>query len=279
MSQNAQSLQVTPIANNDLSAKNDTIHNSAQLGALLMFASSNLPIGSYTYSQGVEAAIEAGLIFDEASMLAWMRDYQALASMGFEMPLIVAIAELLAQDKTELADELAAYYMASRESHEFVLEASQLAHALGAWVEAVLDLTVPESIRQQGFLPLFAHICQHNKMSHDAIAMAYGFGQLENMVLAAVKTVPLGQMAGQRILWQLQAELQRELPELIGKVVETVGAWLNEPQTMPKNEQENPVQKLEISILIARLTSAGNLPNLAMLSCQHEQQYSRLFRS
>jgi len=159
------------------------------------------------------------------------------------------------------------------------LEASQLAHALGAWVEAVLDLTVPDSIRQQGFLPLFAHICQHNKMSHDAIAIAYGFGQLENMVLAAVKTVPLGQMAGQRILWQLQAELQRELPELIGEVVETVGAWLNEPHAIPENELETPAQRPEISILIARLTSAGNLPNLAMLSCQHEQQYSRLFRS
>ena len=253
--------------------------NSNQLGALLMFASSNLPIGSYTYSQGVEAAIEAGLVNDEHSMLAWMQDYQALALIGFELPLIVAIAELLAQDKAELADEIAAYYMASRESNEFVLEASQLAHALGAWVEAVLDLTVPESIREQGFLPLFAHICQHNKMSHDAIAMAYGFGQLENMVLAAVKNVPLGQMAGQRILWKLQAELQRELPELISEVVETVGAWLNEPQTMPKNELETPVQKPEISILIARLTSAGNLSNLAMLSCQHEQQYSRLFRS
>jgi urease accessory protein len=271
MSQNSSISQAAELSNLE--------NNSNQLGALLMFASSNLPIGSYTYSQGVEAAIEAGLIFDEASMLAWMQDYQALALMGFELPLIVAIAELLARDETELADKLAAYYMASRESHEFMLEASQLAHALGAWVEAVLDLTVPESIRQQGFLSLFAHICQHNKMSHDAIAMAYGFGQLENMVLAAVKTVPLGQMAGQRILWQLQTELQHELPALIKKTTQTVISWLNEPQTMPKNKLENPVQKPEISILIARLTSVGNLPNLAMLSCRHEQQYSRLFRS
>ncbi|CAM3976746.1 urease accessory protein UreF [Psychrobacter arenosus] len=271
MSQNSSSSQAAELLNIE--------NNSNQLGALLMFASSNLPIGSYTYSQGVEAAIEAGLIYNEESMLAWMQDYQSLALMGFELPLIVALAELLARNETELADELAAYYMASRESHEFVLETSQLAHALGAWVEAVLDLTVPESIRQQGFLPLFAHICQHHKMSHDAIAMAYGFGQLENMVLAAVKTVPLGQMAGQRILWQLQAELQHELPILIKETTQTVISWLNKPQAMSKNEQEIPVRKLEISILIARLTSAGNLPNLAMLSCQHEQQYSRLFRS
>ena len=254
-------------------------NNSNQLGALLMFASSNLPIGSYTYSQGVEAAIEAGLIDDEASMLAWMQDYQDLALMGFELPLILGLAELLAQQETDYANDLAAYYMASRESHEFVLEASQLAHALSAWVEAVLDLNVPEAIREQGFLPLFAHICQHNDMSHDAIAMAYGFGQLENMVLAAVKTVPLGQMAGQRILWKLQAELQRELPSFINATTQTVKSWLNKPQTILKNDLDDPVQKPDISILVARLTSAGNLPNLAMLSCQHEQQYSRLFRS
>lgn len=260
-----------------------------------MFASSNLPIGSYTYSQGVEAAIEAGLIHNEVSMLAWMQDYQALALMGFELPLIVALAELLVQQETDYANELAAYYMASRESHEFVLEASQLAHALGAWVEAVLDLNVPDTIREQGFLPLFAHICQHNDMSHDAIAMAYGFGQLENMVLAAVKTVPLGQMAGQRILWKLQAELQRELPSLIQVATQTVRLWLSDTKAnltsanldianldvanLDGSVATATHSKTDITLLIAQLTSAGNLPNLAMLSCKHEQQYSRLFRS
>ena len=53
-----------------------------------MLASSNLPIGSYTYSQGVESAIESGVISDEASTLAFMQDYLELAVIGYELPLL-----------------------------------------------------------------------------------------------------------------------------------------------------------------------------------------------
>ena len=63
-------------------------NQSTQLGQLLMLASSNLPIGSYTYSQGVESAIESGIISDEASTLTFMQDYLALAVIGYELPVL-----------------------------------------------------------------------------------------------------------------------------------------------------------------------------------------------
>ena len=239
-----------------------------------MLASSNLPIGSYTYSQGVEAAIESGLIVDESTTLAWLQDYLQLALIGFELPLLLAHFYLLQQGQLKVADALAEHYMASRESHEFALEASQLAHALSAWIDAVLQLSVPKSISEQGFLPLFVHVCQHSQLDANTTAMTYAFGQLENMVLAAVKTVPLGQMAGQRILWQLQAELQSDINELELQVDTILAKWLNKHQLNQPSELINDLPEL-----ITQLCPAASLPNLAMLSCQHEMQYSRLFRS
>ena len=249
-----------------------------------MLASSNLPIGSYTYSQGIEAAIEAGLVIDESTTLAWLQDYLQWALLGFELPLLLAHFYLLEYEQLAIADALAEHYMASRESHEFALEASQLAHALSAWVDAVLKLSVPKSICQQGFLPLFVHVCQHSRLDASTTAMTYAFGQLENMVLAAVKTVPLGQMAGQRILWQLQSQLQAAICELESQVNITLNSWLNESQHQLSGEIRDDKDLLiselaDLSELISQLCPAASLPNLAMLSCQHEQQYSRLFRS
>ena len=255
--------------------------NSVPYGAILMLASSNLPIGSYTYSQGVEAAIEAGFVINESTTLAWLQDYLQLALLGFELPLLLAHFNLLEQGQLTVADALAEYYMASRESHEFALEASQLAHALSAWIDAVLELSVPKSISQQGFLPLFVHVCQHSQLDATTTAMTYAFGQLENMVLAAVKTVPLGQMAGQRILWQLQSQLQPAICKLESQVDTILNNWLNKYQLNLSGESTNNTDLViaNLSELLSQLCPAASLPNLAMLSSAHEQQYSRLFRS
>ncbi|WP_227430048.1 urease accessory protein UreF [Psychrobacter sp. I-STPA6b] len=248
-------------------------------GAVLMLASSNLPIGSYTYSQGVETAIEVGLISDEQTALAWLEDYLKLALLGFELPLLLAHFFLLQRGHHQLADTLAEHYMASRESHEFSLESSQLAHALSAWVDAVLQMSVPSTIRQQGFLPLFVHTCQHSGLSIQATAMTYAFGQLENMVLATVKTVPLGQMAGQRVLWQLQVRLESAIHPLITQVEDKLNDWLNRLDSCPASNKPLSELNAQCNELLSEICPSANLPNLAILSCQHERQYSRLFRS
>nr|WP_255016828.1 urease accessory UreF family protein [Psychrobacter sp. PraFG1]UTT87719.1 hypothetical protein MN210_16635 [Psychrobacter sp. PraFG1] len=123
-------------------------------GRLLMLASSNLPIGSYTYSQGIEPAIEAGLIYDESSTLEFMSDYLQLALTGYELPTLALMVTALTNDNEHLAQALAADYHASRESKEFVFESTQLAISLSAWLDEVLDLNVPDELLRHGFLPL-----------------------------------------------------------------------------------------------------------------------------
>ena len=112
-------------------------------------------------------------------------------------------------------------------------------------VKDVLKKTV-EVKKQFGFVPVYAQLCGRLELNDMDVLTAYTFTVLENQVLAAVKTVPLGQMAGQRILWHLHGLV----PQAVEKALK-----LNDEQ----------------------LSSA--LPRYAMLSMKHETQYSRLFRS
>ena len=253
----------------------NNLNNMDVTGRLLMLASSNLPIGSYTYSQGIEPAIESGLIHDESSSMDFMSDYLELALCRYELPLLALMIEALMVDDVELADALGADYHASRESKEFVYESSQLALSLSAWLDNVLELNVPDSLLAHGFLPLFAHISSHWQFNPVQAMTTYAFGQIENMVLAAVKTVPLGQMAGQRIIWQLQQLLSTQVYPLATSVKQS----FLQVQDMPLELNTPNVSILKLNLLYKQLHMSANLPNLAILSCQHERQYSRLFRS
>ena len=253
-----------------------------QLGQLLMLASSNLPIGSYTYSQGVESAIESGVVSDEASTLVFMQDYLALAVIGYELPILGLIMLALGQGNDALAANLAHDYHASLESKEFVLESQQLAQAMVSWLNEVLSLGIPAEIPEDGYLPLFAHIAQHWQLPLAQSMTTYGFAQLENMVLAAVKTVPLGQMAGQRILWQLQSELAAQIDAVSDNVRRTFNELITSSDAIG-NVDTNMLEEQDCQTLCQKLyetlNTSNNLPNLAILSSMHEEQYSRLFRS
>jgi urease accessory protein len=78
------------------------------------------------------------------------------------------------------------------------------------------------------------------------VALAYAFGWSENMMQAAIKSVPLGQSSGQRIL----ARLANEIPAAVDHALSLDDA-----------------------------DRQAFTPMLAILSAQHETQYSRLFRS
>ncbi|WP_442439837.1 urease accessory protein UreF [Psychrobacter sp.] len=266
-------------------------HNDKEVtGRLLMLASSNLPIGSYTYSQGVEPAIESGLIHDESSCLTFMSDYLELALCRYELPLLALMIEALDIEDLALADALGADYHASRETKEFVYESNQLTLSLSSWLDEVLELNVPDSLLIHGFLPLFAQISSHWQLQPAQAVTTYAFGQIENMVLAAVKTVPLGQMAGQRIIWQLQQLLSKQVHALAAKVKDSflqiqsmpIEADTTQADTVRASTTETDTineSTAKLNLLFAKLNISASLPNLAILSCQHERQYSRLFRS
>ncbi|MFH7766911.1 urease accessory protein UreF [Acinetobacter sp. BSP-28] len=220
-----------------------SITNASQLLSLLTLSSTALPIGAYCYSQGVESAIEKGMLHDEASCVSYFHEVLEMLLVRFELPVLKRLVETF--DDAEQFQHWAEFYRASRESKELLAESQQLAFSLNAWIRDVLKQT-PSVKKQLGFVPVYAHLCGELGLDLADVLTAYSFTVLENQVLAAVKTIPLGQMSGQRILWQLHQQIPAAVQAALA------------------------LEDHEIS---------SALPQYAMLSMSHETQYSRLFRS
>ncbi|MDD3765151.1 MAG: urease accessory protein UreF [Nevskiales bacterium] len=219
---------------------------SDALGALLQLSSPALPVGAYSYSQGLERAIEDGLIHDAASAQEWIADSLKLVLGRFEAPVWLRLrAAWDAADRTVFAawNEL---FIATRETRELRAETLQMGYSLrkllgdlgyGSPVEADAELSFPAA-------HAYASACW--KISPSVGLHGYLYGWLENQVTAALKTVPLGQVAGQRMLLALR-------PEVSGVV--------------------DAALRMDDDAL------STQAPMLGIVSSRHEIQYSRLFRS
>jgi urease accessory protein len=223
----------------------------APLLQLLWLASPMLPVGGFSYSEGLEAAIEAGAVHDETTTHAWLLDQLHLALGRSELPLLAqAMAAWRAHDGARIA-ELNEWALATRETAELRRQAEQMGRSMLDWLRqrAADDPRIATLARlaPAPAWPLaFALAAARSGADPRDAMLAFGFGWAENMVQAALKAAPLGQSAGQRVLAQLAAALPA--------VVEAALA-------MPDGERQ------------------ALMPMLAILSSQHETQYSRLFRS
>lgn len=220
-----------------------SVTNATQLLKLLTLSSTALPVGAYCYSQGVESAINKGMIHDEISSMRYFEEVLQMLLLRFELPLLKRLMQNYSCEQDFMY--WANIYRASRESKELLAESKQLAFSLNAWIKDVLK--IPVNVKKQfGFVPVYAELSARLQLNITDVLTAYTFTVLENQVLAAVKTIPLGQMSGQRILWHLHTLI----PQAVADALELADADIS-----------------------------SNLPQYAMLSMQHETQYSRLFRS
>jgi urease accessory protein len=204
------------------------------LARLLQLASPTLPVGAYSYSQGLEAAIEAGLVRNEETARQWIADVLELSMACME-------AQVLRAQIAEPTQERNDFFVATRETAELRAETLQMGQALA---KLLSDLGVEVLIESPAYPTAYALAVRHWRIEPRGAVLAYLWSWLENQVMAAVKAVPLGQTAGQKILLELGSRLENlaatELPE---------NSWSN------------------------------FAPGLALLSVRHETQYSRLFRS
>ena len=205
------------------------------LAKLLQLASPTLPVGAYSYSGGLEAACEEGIVTDAASAQRWIGDVLEFSVARMEGPIVFRMM------KDQSWNE---FFLASRESAELRAETVQMGYSLNRLFK---DLGLGEApVEEPSFPAAFAYAAAQWKIEPEAALQAYLWAWLENQVMAAVKAVPLGQTDGQRMLLSLGSRIE----ELVKKAMQM------------KDED------------------IGNFaPGLAMLSAQHESQYSRLFRS
>ena len=214
------------------------------LAKLLQLASPTLPVGAYSYSGGLEAACEAGVVSDAASAERWIGDVLEWSTARMEAPILLSFLSGFEKKDLKKAEKTNEMFLASRETAELRAETVQMGYSLNRLLKDIGVGEVP--VEEPSFPAAFAFAAAHWKIKPEDALQAYLWAWLENQVMAAVKTVPLGQTDGQRIL----LSLGNLLPAMVEKA---------------KSLKEEDL---------------GNfVPGLAMLSSMHETQYSRLFRS
>ncbi|HEY0791421.1 MAG TPA: urease accessory protein UreF [Chthoniobacterales bacterium] len=236
-----------------LTAERDTAPalNPRELGALLQLASPGLPVGAFSYSSGLEAAVEHGLVTDAASALDWIRAGLCDVLGNGEVPLLARLRVAWRNGSYPCVLHWNGWHLASRETVELRAETEQMGWSL---VQVIEHLTwgSPENrarlraMRPVGFVCAFAFAAAALNLGPEAATTAFCFSWLENQVMAAIKAVPLGQAAGQQILYRLT----KEIPGVIARA-----------STLADDEV------------------SSFAPQLTVLSSRHASQYSRIFRS
>jgi urease accessory protein len=223
-----------------------------QLARLLQLASPALPVGAYTYSQGLEWAVESAVIGNEATAGRWIADLLQHGIGRYEAPLVAALMTAWsAGDAAEIA-RLNGEFLASRESAELRAETVQMGFSLNRLVRDLRDPALAEvertlaSLAEIAFPTAWAGLAAAWNIAPEAAVTAYLWSWAENQVMAALKAVPLGQASGQRLL-----------AELGGQIPAVAAAALQLPETQWSNFT----------------------PAFAIACARHETQYSRLFRS
>jgi urease accessory protein len=218
---------------------------------LLQMASQALPIGGYSHSQGLESAVEAGLVGDEASVQQWISDVLRFSMSSYELLCLRDMSEAWIAGEVAALRMLNEEFLATRESCELRRASVQMGFSLRTLLEALPGLpnTLIETLRalSEPSLPCVWSGAAHawSIPANDSMT-AYLWSWAENQVLVAIKSVPIGQSAGQRILLTIGST-----------IAELARAW------EPRND----------------LPRSNFAPGLAILSARHETQYSRLFRS
>jgi len=221
------------------------------LARLLQLASPALPVGAYSYSQGLEAAVEAGLVRDTASARAWIGEVLAFAVARFEAPVWWRLhASWSAQDLARVA-HWNDIFRSSRESAELRAETLQMGYSLQRLLLEIGAFDEPSLAQLRGvgditFPAAFTFAVAQWEIPARSALIAYLWAWLENQVMAALKSVPLGQTDGQRLLLALAALLPGIADAACGLVDDDL---------------------------------CNYAPGFAIMCSRHETQYSRLFRS
>jgi len=226
---------------------------NALLSALHL-ASPALPVGGFAYSQGLEQAIEERWVTDMEQTYVWIRDVMLLSLARQELPWWLRCYDAAQAAQWEVLIEANQQLTVLRETAEFRLESLQMGYSMaklfaqwpGAKVLAQLSAHVGSAEIAWSYPAAYAALAATTGVDKDTALAAYLWSWVENQVLAAIKTVPLGQIEGQQLLHRLK--------EHIGQAC--IAAQSVDP------------------------TQAGSAAlGLALVSARHETQYSRLFRS
>ena len=224
--------------------------NQNKLFSLLQLSSPSLPIGAYTYSQGLESAIDQGAVTNEDTAREWIIDSLRIVS-DFEAPILLRLMKAYAARDTDLVTAWGECFIASRDTAELRAETVQMGFSLRTLITdlKLLDESLLKILAAQTDLSLpsaFACATEALSIPHEDALRGMLFSMIENQVLVCVKSVPLGQRAGQHLLFSLHSAIESAAIQAESLEDDELTNWA---------------------------------PGLSLLSMQHEVQYSRIYRS
>ncbi|MDU1877160.1 urease accessory protein UreF [Citrobacter sp.] len=223
------------------------MHSTQQL-RLMQLASSSLPVGSFTWSQGLEWAVEIGWVKSVNDFSGWQIQQMEHNFFTVDLPLLARLYRACEQDDLAAARRWTAYLLACRETRE--LRDEERSRGI-AFTRLVTDWE-PDCSQEWRTLFADSQLCGMAwlgvrwKIPLTNLALSLGYSWIESAVMAGVKLVPFGQQAAQRLIISLCDRYAQGLAQALAC-----------PDT--------------------RLGSAT--PLAAIASARHETQYSRLFRS
>lgn len=243
---------VTPI-NTELGTVEQVIvqTDAIKLNRLLQLCSANLPVGGFSFSQGLEYAVENQLVNSAEETKQWLNINLQYALAYTDLAILKRLFLALQKQDLESFTFWNQHIIACRESRELLLADLAMGKALMRLLQQLNGINLSHvgtlfEIAEISFVSAFA-LASH-AFDLDLISAQSGFCWtfIDNQVAAATKLVPLGQTQAQNLLFDLGQKIQAPI-ELANKIAdEDIGA---------------------------------SLPHLAMASAWHETQYSRLFRS
>ncbi|WP_395670025.1 urease accessory protein UreF [Rhodoferax sp.] len=217
---------------------------------LMWLASPALPVGGFSYSEVLEAAVDSGHVTDVQDASAWLQDQLHLGLARGDLAVVAQAVTAWNADDGNRIRVLNDWVLHTRETSELRAQTEQMGRSLLEWLRNHTTVSASQ-LQSLAALPptypvAFALAASATGAELRDCLTTYAFGWAENMAQAAIKSVPLGQSAGQRILSSLAAEI----PAAVDHALASTDA-----------------------------TRQTYTPMLAILSSQHEVQYSRLFRS
>ena len=207
-------------------AMSETVSAGA-LYRLMAWLSPAYPTGAYSYSHGIEAAVEQGLVDDRATLVSWCAHIVRHGAGWIDAVLLVNAHAAAVDDDWDRIAELAALAAALRGTRETGLESVQqgsafLAASRSAWPSVRLERLAALRAGKAIALPIAVGVAAAEVVPPTLIVAGYLQSFAANLVSAAVRLIPLGQTDGQRAIAELAQTVAEAADAALARVCAAV---------------------------------------------------------
>ncbi len=224
---------------------------------LLQLASPTLPVGAYSYSEGLETLVDRGIIRDRNTLSQWLEQSLGYGAIRLETAMMLRAYQSVTQSDLTALSDWNGWASAAKETAELRSQSWQMGNSL---IKLLLDLhnsspsynniSLPDLASAAGvpcnYAIAFGIAAAYWQIDLTAACLGYLHSWASNIIGAGVKLIPLGQTIGQQLLLEVYPQLSLVTQEVLA------------------------LQDRDLSSC-----SWG----LALSSMAHETQYTRLFRS